>query len=161
MATDYQLMPIPAGLQAVGTADGPFEDVCPLADLPPGQMRRVTRGDIDLLVVHTPLGICVTDDRCPHMAAPLSIGILEECVVGCPLHKGKFDLASGNVVQFPTTGGLDADGRYHPVWNPVGAETKPEPTDLKAHARALTRVRRLRYYPVRVVDDRIEIRFPR
>ena len=74
----------------------------------------------------------MTDDRCPHMAAPLSIGTLKDCVVGCPLHKGKFDLATGDVVQFPTTGGLDADGTYHLTWNPPGIETKPEPTDLKA-----------------------------
>ena len=33
-----------------------------------------------------------------------------------------------------------------------GAPDKPEPTDLKAQARALTRMRRLRYYPVRISD---------
>lgn len=159
--SDVTLMPIPDGLQAVGTREGPFEEVCTVADVPMGAMLRVTRGDVDLLVAHTPLGICVTDDRCPHMAAPLSIGTLEDCVVGCPLHKGKFDLATGDVVQFPTTGGLDADGGYHPTWSPPGSEAKPEPADLKARARALTRVRRLRYYPVRVVGDTIEVRFPR
>jgi len=31
----------------------------------------------------------------------------------------------------------------------------------KAEARRLTRVRRLRYYPVRVVDGRIEVALPR
>jgi nitrite reductase/ring-hydroxylating ferredoxin subunit len=159
--SDVKLMPIPDGLQAAGTADSPFEDVCSVADVPPGSMLRVTSGDLDLLVARTPLGICVTDDRCPHMAAPLSVGTLEESIVGCPLHKGKFDLATGDVAQFPTTGGLDADGEYHPTWTPPGSEAKPEPTDLKARARALTRVRRLRYYPVRVVGDRIEVRFPR
>jgi nitrite reductase/ring-hydroxylating ferredoxin subunit len=160
-APDLKLMPIPRSLRAVGTAEGPFEDACGIDQLPAGSMMRVTRGDLDLLVAHTPLGICVTDDRCPHMAAPLSIGTLEDCVVSCPLHKGRFDLASGEVVQFPTTGGLDADGEYHPVWAPSGSEPKPEPADLKARARALTRIRRLRYYPARINGDRLEIRFPR
>ena len=160
MSTDPLLMPIPRGLQASGTSDGSFERVASVADIGPGRMLRVTRGDIDLLVVNTPLGMCVTDDRCPHMSAPLSIGTLEDCVVGCPLHKGKFDLSTGDVVQFPTTGGLDADGGYHPTWSPPGIDAKPEPTDLKAQARALTRIRRLRYYPVRVVDGQIEVRFP-
>src|SRR5438046_2400784 len=109
-------MPIPAGLQAVGTRDAPFERVAGADDVPLGSMLRVTRGDIDLLVVHTPAGICVTDDRCPHMSAPLSLGSLDECVVGCPLHKGQFDLSTGEVVQFPTTGGLDADNVYHATW---------------------------------------------
>ena len=153
-------MPIPSGLAAVGTAGQPFSAVMGVDELEPGTMKRFTRGDWDFLVVNTDEGICVTDDRCPHMSAPLSLGTLEDCVVGCPLHKGKFDLVTGDVVQFPTTGGLDADGTYHPTWTPPGAPDKPEPTDLKAQARALTRVRRLRYYPLRVVDGIIEVQLP-
>jgi nitrite reductase/ring-hydroxylating ferredoxin subunit len=161
MTTAARIMEIPVGLEAVGTADAPFERVARLADLPLGAMLRVTHVDLDLLLVNTPAGICVTDDRCPHMAAPLSLGTLDERVVGCPLHRGKFDLATGDVVQFPTTGGLDADGAYHPTWTPAGSSPKPEPADLKAQARALTRVRRLRYYPVRVSGDEIEVALPR
>jgi nitrite reductase/ring-hydroxylating ferredoxin subunit len=123
-------------------------------------MLRFTRGDLDLLVAHTGAGVCVTDDRCPHMSAPLSLGALEDCVVGCPLHSGRFDLSTGDVVQFPTTGGLDADGAYHPPWTPQGASPKPEPTDLKAQARALTRIRHVRYYPVRLVGGSIEAQLP-
>jgi nitrite reductase/ring-hydroxylating ferredoxin subunit len=102
-------------------------------------MLRVTRGDLDLLVVHSPAGVCVIDDRCPHMSAPLSLGTLDDCLVACPLHRGQFDLATGGVVQFPTTGGLDADGTPHPPWTPVdtaiqaradrsqGARPRPDP----------------------------------
>lgn len=154
------VMPIPHGLAAVGTRDRPFSAVMPIADLPLGTMRRFTVDDLDLLVVHTDRGVCVSDDRCPHMAAPLSIGSLTGCVVACPLHRGAFDLETGDVVQFPTTGGLDADGGYHPPWTLPGAPDKPEPTDLKAQARALTRIRRLRYYPVRIIDDVIEVQLP-
>jgi nitrite reductase/ring-hydroxylating ferredoxin subunit len=156
-----QVLRIPHGLQAVGTAGSPFEQVARLEDLPVGSMIRVTRADLDLLVVHTPAGICVTDDRCPHMAAPLSLGTLNDCLIACPLHRGHFDLASGNVVQFPTTGGLDADGNYHAPWTPVDSGAKQEPTDLKARARAATRVRRLRYYPVRITAGMIEVCLPR
>ena len=157
---DARILPIPAGLVAVGTRDQPFSPVMPLNDLPPGAMARYTHGDLDLLLAHTEQGICASDDRCPHMSAPLSIGTLEGCVVGCPLHKGQFDLSTGDVVQFPTTGGLDADGGYHPPWTPSETPPKPEPTDLKAQARALTRIRRLRYYPTRVVDGMIEVQLP-
>ena len=153
-------MAIPAGLQAPGTSDRPFEPLAPLTELPPGSMLRVTRGDLDLVLAHTPEGICVTDDRCPHMAAPLSLGTLEGCVVACPLHSGRFDLSTGDVVQFPTTGGLDADGASHAPWSPPGSPAKPEPSDIKARARAATRVRRLRYYPVRLNDGMIEVRLP-
>jgi nitrite reductase/ring-hydroxylating ferredoxin subunit len=155
-----QVMTIPDGLVAWGTRDQPFTQIWPATELPQGTMRRFTRGDLDLLVAHTPQGICVTDDRCPHMAAPLSIGSLTDCVVACPLHRGAFDLATADVVQFPTTGGLDADGGYHAPWIIPGAPDKPEPTDLKAQARALTRIRRLRYYPVRILNGIIEAQLP-
>ncbi len=154
------VMPIPTGLTAAGTADQAFVPLWPVDELAPGQMRRFTSGDLDVLVAHTPLGLCVTDDRCPHMAAPLSLGFLDDCIVGCPLHRGRFDLSTGEVTQFPTTGGLDADGGYHPVWAPPSSPPKEEPTDLKAQARAATRIRRMRYYPVRIVDGMIEVQLP-
>jgi nitrite reductase/ring-hydroxylating ferredoxin subunit len=155
------VMPIPAGLTAVGTANAPFEAVATLDELPLGTTRRVTRGDLDVLLVNSESGICATDDRCPHMSAPLSLGALEGCTIGCPLHKGRFDLCTGDVVQFPTTGGLDADGGYHPPWSPPDLPQRTEPTDLKAQARAITRIRRLRYYPLRINGTSIEVRFPR
>jgi nitrite reductase/ring-hydroxylating ferredoxin subunit len=152
---------IPAHLQALGTTTtGPFEPVLDVVDLPPGAMRRVSRGDLDVLLAHTPDGIVATDDRCPHMSAPLSIGDLDGCVVACPLHEGRFDLSSGETVQMPTTGGLDAEGEYHPTWSPAGRDPKSDPPGKKAEARRLTRVRRLRYYPVRIVKGRIELAWP-
>lgn len=154
-------LPFPAILQAPGTQDAPFEVVVAVADLPPGSMRRVTRGDLDVLLVHSEAGIVATEDRCPHMSAPLSEGRLEGCVVHCPLHRGAFDLRDGEVVTFPTTGGLDADGQAHAPWQPEDAEAKPAPTDAKARARALTRVRRLRYFPLRIRGGQVEIALPR
>jgi nitrite reductase/ring-hydroxylating ferredoxin subunit len=158
--TTNVILSIPPGLIAPGAGDAPWRRVGAVADLLPGGLRRVTFGDLDVLLANTDLGLVAVDDRCPHMAAPLSLGVLEACVVACPLHKGRFDLATGEVVVFPTTGGLDADGSEHPTWSPPGSEPKPEPSDLKARARALTRVRRLRYYPLRVVGDALEIQVP-
>jgi nitrite reductase/ring-hydroxylating ferredoxin subunit len=155
------LMPIPNGLAAAGTSHMEFEDVASIDQLPVGAMRRVTSGDVDLLLVHSDAGLCATDDRCPHMAAPLSVGSLDGCELACPLHRGRFDVRNGEVTQFPTTGGLDADGGYHAPWTPENAPPREQPTDTKAQARAATRVRRLRYYPVRVNGDRIEVVFPR
>ena len=154
--------PLPPGLLAPGS-DGPDRvtiDAGPVAALPEGSMRRLTHGDLDVLIAHPPGGLVATDDRCPHMSAPLSIGELDGCVVACPLHEGRFDLCSGDVVQMPTTGGLDADGAYHPTWSPGGRDAKVDPPGKKAEARRLTRVRRLRYYPLRIVDGRIEIDVP-
>jgi nitrite reductase/ring-hydroxylating ferredoxin subunit len=150
----------PPRLQAVGTISAPFRPLLPVDDLPGGTMRRVTIGELDLLLVNTDRGIFATDDRCPHMSAPLSIGDLDGCIVACPLHDGKFDLVSGDTAQMPTTGGLDADGVYHPTWSPAGKDPKVDPPGKKAEARRLTRVRRLRYYPVRITDGMIEVALP-
>jgi nitrite reductase/ring-hydroxylating ferredoxin subunit len=154
------LLAFPRELLAPGAAGTAFRPGLPLSELPPGALRRVSFGDLDVLLAHTDRGICAVDDRCPHMAAPLSIGELEGCVVACPLHSGRFDLATGEPDRMPTTGGLWPDGRSEPPWAPAGREERPDPPGRKAEARRLTRIRRLRYYPVRVVDAMIEVAVP-
>jgi RimJ/RimL family protein N-acetyltransferase/nitrite reductase/ring-hydroxylating ferredoxin subunit len=150
----------PRELRAPGTRAAPFVEIAALADMAPGAMRRVTLAGLDLLVAWTPDGIVVTDDRCPHMSAPLSIGQLDGCVVACPLHEGRFDLVSGETVRMPTTGGLDAEGRYHSPWSPTGAELPPSPPTKKTEARRVTRVNRLHYYPARIRAGRLEVQLP-
>ncbi len=158
---DPKPFPFPPALRAPGvSADGPWARTLAADELPPGAMRRVSRGDLDVLLAHTPEGIVAVDDRCPHMSAPLSLGRLEGCAVACPLHDGQFDLCTGDPIRMPTTGGLAPDGTYHPVWTPPGREPKPDAPGLKAEARRLTRVRRFRYYPVRIADGWIEIVIP-
>ncbi len=150
----------PPELLAPGAEAAPFRRLLRLGDLPPAGLRRATTGDHDILLARTPDGIMAVDDRCPHMAAPLSIGELDGCIVACPLHNGRFDLSTGEPVQMPTTGGLDPDGRYHPAWSPAGSGPKEDPPGKKAEARRLTRIRRFRYYPVRIADDWIEVALP-
>jgi nitrite reductase/ring-hydroxylating ferredoxin subunit len=154
------ILPFPHSLHSPGAAEAPFQGVLRVDELPLGTLRRVTLGELDVLLAHTPLGLCAVDDRCPHMSAPLSIGSLDGCIVGCPLHAGRFDLSTGNPVQMPTTGGLWPDGTYEPVWTSPGREPKVDPPGPKSEARRLTRVRRLRYYPVRVIDGVIEVAVP-
>ncbi|MBI2777690.1 MAG: Rieske 2Fe-2S domain-containing protein [Chloroflexi bacterium] len=152
--------PIPDGLLAIGAAAAAFRFALPVADLPAAALRRVTYGDLDVLIAHTSAGIVAVDDRCPHMSAPLSIGELDGCVVTCPLHEGRFDLASGDPVQMPTTGCLAPDGTAVAPWTPGGREPKPDVPGRKAEARRLTRVRRFRYYPVRIVAGIVEVAVP-
>jgi nitrite reductase/ring-hydroxylating ferredoxin subunit len=157
---DADAAPFPVELTAYGTSDAAWEPLLGADELPQGSMRRVTRGELDVLLAHTSDGIVAVEDRCPHMSAPLSIGTLDGCVVACPLHEGRFDLRSGNPERMPTTGGLAPDGTYHPTWSPAGKEPKVDPPGLKAEARRLTRVRRFRYFPVRVAGGRIEVALP-
>jgi len=156
------LLDFPPHLRAPGTADAPFQPALPLTELAHGALVRITRGDLDVLIAWTDAGVVAVDDRCPHMSAPLSAGRLEGCTLSCPLHRGSFDVCDGEAVTFPTTGGLTADGEYRPTWTPEGKVPKPplRPDDPKAHARSLTRVRRLRFYPLRVTEGMLEIALP-
>ena len=156
----HQIGSYPPRLRAAGTREAPFQDLLGADDLPAGTMLRVSRGELDILLVHTDKGIYATEDRCPHMSAPLSIGELDGCIVACPLHEGRFDLRSGDAAQMPTTGGLDPDGVSHPTWTPGGRSDKPDVPGKKAEARRLTRVRRFRYFPVRIEDGRILVALP-
>ena len=99
---DPRPAPVRPDLVAPGTTSALFDPLLMVAELPEGSMRRVSRGDLDILLAHTPDGIVAVDDRCPHMSAPLSIGTLDGCVVACPLHEGMFDLRSGEPVRMPT-----------------------------------------------------------
>jgi nitrite reductase/ring-hydroxylating ferredoxin subunit len=101
MTMDPRPATFPPRLRAAGTSEAEFEAILAVADLPPGTMRRLSRGDLDILLANTPSGIVATDDRCPHMSAPLSIGELDGCVVACPLHEGRFDLCTGETIQMP------------------------------------------------------------
>jgi len=154
------LLTFPPNLLAPGARDASFRAAIPAADLPLGAMRRVSFGDVDVLLAHTTRGICAVADRCPHMSAPLSIGRLDGCVVSCPLHDGRFDLATGEPVQMPTTGGLRPDGTVHPVWTPPGRTPKVDTPGVKVEARRLTRVMRFRYFPVRIEDGVIAVAVP-
>jgi 3-phenylpropionate/trans-cinnamate dioxygenase ferredoxin subunit len=71
--------------------------VCPLAELPRGQARRVET-DPPIAVFHTDDGeLFAIDDTCTHQDASLADGWLEGCEVECPLHASKFDLRTGQV----------------------------------------------------------------
>ena len=155
------IAPNPPGLVAIGAGSAAFAPALPARELAPGEMRRVTFGDLDVLLAWGTDGIVAIDDRCPHMSAPLSLGRLEGCLLDCPLHSGQFDISTGQTTRMPTTGGLDADGEYHPVWSPPGKDPKPDPPGTKAEARRFIRVRRIRYYPLRVRDGMLEVAVPR
>jgi 3-phenylpropionate/trans-cinnamate dioxygenase ferredoxin subunit len=75
--------------------------VCPLADLPRGEARRLDT-DPPVAVFHTDDGeLFAIDDTCTHQDASLSDGWLEGCEVECPLHSSRFDLRTGSVDSPP------------------------------------------------------------
>ena len=79
-------------------------DVCPADELPPGAMKLVPNGQFDAVGVYNCDGeLRAIEDRCSHDDGPLCEGDWEpdECVVTCPRHGARFDLATGRPLSLP------------------------------------------------------------
>jgi len=81
----------------------PVIDICPLADLPPGEKRLVEVDDLEIGVFNCNGALYAVEDRCSHDDGELVEGELDpdECTVECPRHGSRFDLKTGNPVNLP------------------------------------------------------------
>ena len=79
----------------------PLHTVCRVDDLKPGQMKAFTVAGENVLVYHLEAGFFATQSKCTHMFAPLARGkIVDGCKVQCPLHRARFDIQTGEVVDW-------------------------------------------------------------
>lgn len=75
--------------------------VCAEKDLPVGALKAVKAGDTKIVVYHLEDGFYATQHSCTHVFAPLAKGkIVENCQVQCPFHRARFDIRSGEVVEW-------------------------------------------------------------
>jgi 3-phenylpropionate/trans-cinnamate dioxygenase ferredoxin component len=81
----------------------PEIDVCPVEQLPPGTVRIVQHGHLDIGVYNCGGELFALEDRCSHDDGPLCEGDWEEdeCVVVCPRHGSRFDIRSGQALTLP------------------------------------------------------------
>ena len=77
--------------------------VADAADVPPGSMIHVELEGRMIAVYNCDGDFYATDDVCTHRRARLSDGFLEGRTVQCPLHFGKFDVATGEPQNPPCT----------------------------------------------------------
>ena len=80
-----------------------FVKVADLTEVPPGEMTLVDFQGEPVALANVDGTIYAFSDSCTHMAGDLSQGLLEGAVVTCPLHRGQFDVTSGDVVAAPPT----------------------------------------------------------
>jgi naphthalene 1,2-dioxygenase system ferredoxin subunit len=65
------------------------------AELPRGGMKAVAFGGLEIALYDVGGEVYATDNLCTHAFAQLTDGTLEGGVVECPLHGGRFEVASG------------------------------------------------------------------
>src|SRR5206468_8046453 len=78
-------------------------DVCPLDELPPGEVKLVHAGELSVGVYNLGGELYAIEDRCSHDDGPLCEGDFdaEEGVVVCPRHGANFDIRTGDALTLP------------------------------------------------------------
>ncbi len=72
-----------------------------VGDVPLGESRLLKAGEEDVLIFHLSDGFFATQARCTHIFGPMKKGkILEDKCVQCPLHRARFDIRTGEVVDW-------------------------------------------------------------
>lgn len=78
-----------------------FMRVANVADVAPGRILPIEAGGLKLLLAESGGKFYAAARKCPHLGFNLCRGSIEDGAVVCPLHKAKFDLASGEVRRDP------------------------------------------------------------
>jgi nitrite reductase/ring-hydroxylating ferredoxin subunit len=75
--------------------------VCAADELAVGDMKPVKVAGTSLILYHLEEGYFATQSHCTHLFAPLARGkIVDDCLVQCPFHRARFDVRSGEVVDW-------------------------------------------------------------
>ena len=77
--------------------------VCPVEELPPGTVKVVPAGSLEIGVYNCGGALYALEDRCSHDDGPLCEGEWEEgdCQVICPRHGARFDIRTGQALTLP------------------------------------------------------------
>ena len=78
-------------------------EVCPAAELKPGERRLVEWEDLEIGVFNCSGSLYAIEDRCSHDNGPLAEGEFDEglCTVECPRHGSLFDIKTGRPLTLP------------------------------------------------------------
>ena len=78
-------------------------DVCPVEELPPGEVKIVHAGQLSVGVYNLGGELYALEDRCSHDDGPLCEGEfdLEEGYAICPRHGAQIDIRTGEALTLP------------------------------------------------------------
>jgi len=75
--------------------------VCKTTEIIPGQMKKVSVDENEILVTNIDGNYFAIDDTCTHAGGTLSEGKLEDSTITCDWHGAKFDCKNGKLIKFP------------------------------------------------------------
>jgi 3-phenylpropionate/trans-cinnamate dioxygenase ferredoxin subunit len=87
----------------------PLVDVCPVEELPPGEVKIVYAGSLAVGVYNLNGEYFALEDRCSHDDGPLCEGDfdVDEGVAICPRHGANIDIRSGRALTLPAVEPVD------------------------------------------------------
>lgn len=85
-------------MAALGTA---WTLACHTGEIPEGQVKQVTVGDLRLAVCHLDGNFFAIEDVCTHDNGPLNQGCLEGEEIECPRHGARFNVRTGEATLMP------------------------------------------------------------
>ena len=78
-----------------------YVNVAVKSDIGVGKMKKVTLGELVVLIANVEGNYYAVDTMCTHFGGDLSEGVLEGNIITCPNHRAKFDVTTGKVVSPP------------------------------------------------------------
>ncbi len=78
-----------------------FVEAAKVSEVETGKMKSVELKGIDVMIANVDGKYYAMDDRCGHMNAKLSMGVLKGKTVICPFHFAEFDVTTGRVTKEP------------------------------------------------------------
>jgi 3-phenylpropionate/trans-cinnamate dioxygenase ferredoxin component len=84
-------------------------EVCPVEELPPGEVKIVHAGEVSVGVYNLGGSFYALEDRCSHDDGPLAEGEfdVEEGVAVCPRHGSHIDIRTGEALSLPAVFPVD------------------------------------------------------
>jgi len=78
-----------------------FVKAIKVGDVQVGKMMHLELGGKEIMIANVEGKFYALSDRCGHMSARLSMGVLNDNIVTCPLHYSKFDVTTGKLLSGP------------------------------------------------------------
>ena len=78
-----------------------FVTVARVEDIDPGTARQVWVEDVPLAICNLDGEFYAISDICTHEEFSLSCGVIEGCEIECPMHRGVFNIKTGEAEVYP------------------------------------------------------------
>ncbi|HLD85655.1 MAG TPA: non-heme iron oxygenase ferredoxin subunit [archaeon] len=79
----------------------PFVRVAAVNEIKPGEGKVLDASGREIALFNIDGNFHAIDNICPHRGGPLGEGMLDGCVVACPLHGWRFNVETGSSVMPP------------------------------------------------------------